>query len=464
MRSGRTGTLVALLLGVALLVGISRLFILRFRTGDVYPPYSTLRSDPIGARVLCEGLDRCTGVDVSRCFDPLARSNLEALPPATALLFLGDHLSASRNATVSLESANRLNAFMRRGGRLIVTLKPRANLLSLDLFDLEMDNEPDETDTSPGEDGETGAGETGANAEDGEDEEREDGEDSKEVETRWDEGEVPLPRERDRGERTIALADWLGASLTFADIDETGTASATPGALELGLPTSVICRTTCCFGKLTDDWRVMYSRGDNPVIIERTLGKGSLVLSSPSFFVSNQALRSQRQTPLLLWLIGGRTSIVFDEFHHGIKTPQGVVMLARRYRLHGFGAGLALLALLFVWQNAFSLVPPFAGSRSAPMVIFSPGKDSVSGLVNLLRRNVPTGRILETCIDEWEQSEAHSGTDSRRRLTAMREIARAPRAKDRGKPNMADAYNRIATFLHEQRRDRKPAQTEETAT
>ena len=36
--------------------GVAHLLVLRFQTGDVYAPYSTLRSDPLGTRVLFESL------------------------------------------------------------------------------------------------------------------------------------------------------------------------------------------------------------------------------------------------------------------------------------------------------------------------------------------------------------------------------------------------------------------------
>jgi hypothetical protein len=48
--------LLALLL-IAFLSGVGHLFVLRFQTGDVYPAYSSLRSDPLGARVFYESLE-----------------------------------------------------------------------------------------------------------------------------------------------------------------------------------------------------------------------------------------------------------------------------------------------------------------------------------------------------------------------------------------------------------------------
>src|SRR6266540_3490548 len=58
-----------LLLGI----GVTDLFGLRDIRGDSYPRYSTLRSDPLGARVLLEALRRIDGLKVRRNTGPLAR-------------------------------------------------------------------------------------------------------------------------------------------------------------------------------------------------------------------------------------------------------------------------------------------------------------------------------------------------------------------------------------------------------
>jgi len=452
MRGSRTGILAVLLLGTVLLVGISRLFVLRFEAGDVYPPYSSLRSDPLGTRVLYEGLGSCAGIDVSRCFDPLARLDLEALPPNTALLFLGDYLPSWDYATISVESANRINAFMRRGGRIVVTLQPSA----ADEDD-EEDDDADQDEADATADEKQGADEEDEAVDDEDADSADDKGKEEEAEIRWDEdkGPVPIPRRPDKQENTVSMAGWLGTDITYAEIQETAAATATTHAVELGLPHSVTCRTTRCFAELDEDWHVMYARDGRPVVIERPMGDGTLVLSAPTYFVSNEALRDRRRTPLLLWLIGDSTTVVFDETHHGIQRPQGVAMLARRYRLHWFGAGLVVLALLFVWQSASSLVPPFAGSTSGPAVEFSTGKDSVSGLVNLLRRNIPPSRVLDTCIDEWQRSAQHTDTEAGRRLQTLREIARKERANPRNRRNLAGAYNRMARYLHERQRNRE---------
>src|SRR5207249_1742477 len=58
--------------------GGARLFQLRFETGDVYAEYSSLRSDPLGARVFYQSLEQVGDMEVSRNIQPLSRLSLDA--------------------------------------------------------------------------------------------------------------------------------------------------------------------------------------------------------------------------------------------------------------------------------------------------------------------------------------------------------------------------------------------------
>src|SRR5438876_10067245 len=55
-----------------------RLFQLRFETGDVYPEYSSLRSDPLGARVSYPSLEPAGTIEASRTTAPSSRLPLDA--------------------------------------------------------------------------------------------------------------------------------------------------------------------------------------------------------------------------------------------------------------------------------------------------------------------------------------------------------------------------------------------------
>ena len=61
----------ALALAAAFFYGVTRLFVLRYEKGDVYPPYSSLRADPLGVKGIYEALDGLSGVEASRNFRAL---------------------------------------------------------------------------------------------------------------------------------------------------------------------------------------------------------------------------------------------------------------------------------------------------------------------------------------------------------------------------------------------------------
>ena len=68
--------LLALLLAVGFCSGLARLFTLRYESGDVYPPYSTLRADPLGAKGIYEAVGQLRGVETRRNFQPLKKLQL----------------------------------------------------------------------------------------------------------------------------------------------------------------------------------------------------------------------------------------------------------------------------------------------------------------------------------------------------------------------------------------------------
>ena len=73
--TGNKPLIVAIILAALFVTGLTQLFLLRFESGDVYPAYSSLRSDPRGTRALFESLALLPGIEVSRHTQPL--SNLK---------------------------------------------------------------------------------------------------------------------------------------------------------------------------------------------------------------------------------------------------------------------------------------------------------------------------------------------------------------------------------------------------
>ena len=99
--------------------GMVHLFIMRFNTGDVYPAYSSLRSDPLGTRALFESLQSFDDLAVSRNYQLLRSVKLE---PDTTLLYLG--ASSPQYDSVPEELVSVFDHLTQSGGRLVVSYLP----------------------------------------------------------------------------------------------------------------------------------------------------------------------------------------------------------------------------------------------------------------------------------------------------------------------------------------------------
>ena len=73
LRKPLLSLLLALVLFAVFAAGIARLFVLRYEIGDIYPPYSSLRTDPLGTKVFAAALDDLPGIEVRRNFKPLPK-------------------------------------------------------------------------------------------------------------------------------------------------------------------------------------------------------------------------------------------------------------------------------------------------------------------------------------------------------------------------------------------------------
>jgi hypothetical protein len=162
-----------------------------------------------------------------------------------------------------------------------------------------------------------------------------------------------------------------------------------------------------------EPWAILYQRGDAPVVIERQYIRGSLVLATDSFFVSNEGVSSERHAGLLAALIDDRTKVVFEETVHGGNERPGIVTLVRRFRLHGFVATGVLLLGLFLWR---STARPSRSDKAAPIdeTDLFVGRESRAALVSLLRRSLSPDAALKACIAEWRAvfGEGHAGLSS----------------------------------------------------
>ena len=406
---------------------LTRLLLLRYERGDIYPAYSTLRADPLGTRAYYEALDSLPQYKVARGFKSLHRE-IENKP--TTLFYLG--LDSYDLSTFSKDEVAELDDFVKNGGRIVITFSPRTSgPSSSDDSDKSTDKKDETAPASPKKD----TPEPGANppAPAPETKPEEDTTVSKTEEEKYERDnfrvkkklESTLERNRptdDKGEEyelTLTALwgfGWDVAKASEKNETQNDDASDMAPQKDTDLPEvfaqsnaedkvepSVPWKSALYFVRIEPEWQRLYSAKSNPVLIRRSWGNGEIIVATDSYFISNEGLRNNRRPVLLGMLTGPGGSLLFDETHLGTQEQEGIMYLAEKFRLEGYLYGMFAVALLFLWRNSVPLVPPRSTGEHARLGGAISGKDSRSGLVNLLRRNIAAADILKTSFGEWRR-------------------------------------------------------------
>lgn len=392
----------------AFALGLARLYRLRFETGDVYPPYSSLRADPLGAKALFDSLGRLVAVE--RNYRPLPR--FEA-PGGATLFWLG---LEPRELEFSRPEIERLETFVAGGGRLVMALMPVADTPRFFVFPRPLPGRVRQQDTN----------------------------------------------QEDTLIAPVALTNRWQFSLAYLwqprDKQRVHQPAAVSRQPDSALPEMLDVHTALGFRDLGELWTTVYARtNDHAVVIERPLGRGSIVLLADAYPFSNEALLKDRHPALLAWLVGSSRQAVFDEAHLGVEENPGVATLARRYRLHAFFAALLALAGLYVWKNSSSLLPLRPAGSDADTDAVA-GRDSAAGFVNLLRRSIPRDQLLATCLEQWNADCLRMARPSQHRLEQMQAIIDAQNALP---PRQRDAVATYREFVRILRRRAHPTSSSE---
>lgn len=306
--------LAAILLAALFLWGLQLIAVAPLETGEVYPPYSSLRTDPLGAKALYESLTGLDNLQVARLYKSRTQ-----LAPHSALLVLGvDPISWDE---ITQKTLTQYENLVEKGGRLVIAFLPvRTTSKSLDyplLFD------------------------------------------------RWKLRFKYRPSE---------------------DNDESSS----------GIP-----RDSALYFEPGEQWTVLQEDEDTPTIIQRSFGAGTLVLVAQSYPLSNEGLREARDSEEIARILGPVDKVSFDENHFGIEESGSVTTLMRKYHLEPAIGVLLLTALLFLWRNASSLLPPHRSEQQEAVE----GRDAQEGLVSLLERSLPEEDLLDTCYAEWSRTQ-----------------------------------------------------------
>jgi hypothetical protein len=242
----------------------------------------------------------------------------------------------------------------------------------------------------------------------------------------------------------------LGSDTTQADsfADEPAFRSAQPALADLGGELS--WHNAIYFDQLGPRWKVLYTCGGKPVIVERPYLKGSIVLCSDSFFLSNEALLAHSPAQLLSRLIAG-PEVVFDETHLGVTEETGVANLARNYHLGGVLLALLFVVALLVWRNSASFIPRSEGQSEIERSGQGEGKDSSAGLLSLLRRTIPPAELPAVCFQEWRRSRPDNDKRNAAKTAAIQSIVQQEQSKPASKRDPVQTYRAACKALTEKK-------------
>ena len=397
---------------IAFGLGLSALFSERLESGDVYPAYSSLRSDPLGCRALYGALDRDAEVEVGRAF---ARGDFRSQAPGATYLFLGIPATSFNLSETDMQD---IDTLARQGHRVAASFAPQAfshgdaaglrdqGLLAPEPRSAKADS----------------TGDSGKVA-----------------------GKIAYPRMwHPPGKPRKAIAPkrpWgfrLRMDTTFAE-------GARSSALALGnIPDTVAWLSGLYFDSLSEGWYPAYTRNGLAVVIERKAGTGSMLLASDSYFASNEAQRGRPPARLAARMLGAGTRIWFDERHLGVRQDDAIADLLERHNLHWMLPSLLLLFGLFVWETRARLTPPSRRDSAMPAAT-----DPRTAMAGLLRRNLGDRGVLSSGYALWKEAAARKRPPTAAEASEIQTIlSRRPA----GPYPLASAYAEIQAILNRRKR------------
>ena len=361
--------LILMVLGGAIFAwALFALFALRFERGDTYAPYSSYRANPTGCKVLYESLNSMGGIQAERLLRPI-----NEVVDVTDTVMLLTNVSKINNLT----DLAGFESYLRRGGNVVIFTAPLKMKTNTDFMGRKIDQPKNKTKSA----------------------------------VEQSNSEKPLNREKDKasgpngkkGDYSPPTA--LEKLLSRINHKQRKYPHRMPivGQPDEQLKSLIMPEIAIySHGYLTfveECWQKLYSSRKHTMMITAKYGRGTVIISAASYFISNEAMLKNPPVKLLSWLIGDRHRIIFNELIHGQANQHNIAWLVSKYRLSILLFNLLLVVVLYIWKSFFST----ANYRQEEYQDGSSQLSSTFGLAKLLRKNISPGNLLTTCLAEWRK-------------------------------------------------------------
>ncbi len=352
---------ISAILCILFVYGVFELVSLRFMKGDKYPKYSSFRADPMGIKGLYDSLSELESIDVKRNLTSLKESNL---PYANSVLFVTGIMSDADNWKNDKDYYH----YILKGGRLVIFFSQKARG-----FYVEDDTLKKSEMTTESKEMENGGGK------------------EKEV--------VHKVKEQKYCKFGFALKRFnnLAYSKKSAELADIKLLE------RINDKTLTFYTNNHLLTSPKEDWNILYKYRDKPMIIEKKIGKGSLIVSSMSYCISNEGLQKYMPVEFITHILKKRKLIVFDEFIHGIKEQKNIAWLARKYNLIFLLINIMIVILLFIWKN-FNSIKNIETTYSYDSSSIYQIHNNNNGIINLLKNFISQKVLIKECITECQKT------------------------------------------------------------
>ena len=191
---------------------------------------------------------------------------------------------------------------------------------------------------------------------------------------------------------------WRSVGIRVSSIKKSTAASGVGEAASLRGRGSIPFNAAMAFKPLNSRWENVVSGPGGPLVTERRLGAGRLILLASSDPLTNRVLRRaiagragvRGAVPLARWLLGRRRVVMVDETVHAVEADPGILWLLRRYRLLPALAGCLFLFLLYAWGQMVNLMTPMGNGASGSTPVAA--SDPIGAQARILQRVLPPAR------------------------------------------------------------------------